>query len=248
MAGNVIADARRRAKTMSRTAAYTYQQALDAVARDEGYGTWKEMLDIAESRQSAEVATATTDQTHRATRPDWRMQIIEVAEGSRQSKIDETMVRTIGRPLATVSRAVGIAPWIVAVALPVGIMVAAALSSDRSMGITGVSGTICTAIMGTIVTYVCVMATMRNPDGRGARRLRRNARILSVMLPTMTLSLLIPLSTGRGMTIISIQEAIALVGPLSIYPLAISIGLWTAAWEGRRYRREASSGQRTMAS
>lgn len=227
MAADPIAQAKRRAKAMSRTTEHGYQQALDLVAREEGHPTWKAML---EAHGAARTDNAVSGP--KPARPEvrsWRLRELERIEGSRHNGFDEGGIRMLGGPLARLSRRTGVPVWAAAVAIPAMLPILLGVVMEDPFG------NVTMAFIVALLSPVLVMATLRSPDHRGARRLRRNTRVLTVFIMALSLAIAIMSSMRFGDRLVDVWIDTARI---SLFGTSLCLAMWIAAWEGRRRRRE----------
>jgi hypothetical protein len=233
MANDVITQARRRAKSMSRSSELTYQQSLDAVARQDGHATWKAMTTaFPDQDESPPDRNSEATPNPSAVRAGWRMRALERAEGSRHQPIDEYGIRTVGGPIARTSAMLRVPVVVAAILVPALVMMlTSAVVGDpvRDVGL----------VLAFMVAPACMVATLRNPDHRGAVRMRRNARLLAAF--TLTLALATAL-TGMVQYHNSFADTAIDNGRLALIPAAFCLCMWITAWEGRRRRRGEKPG------
>ena len=232
MANDVLTQARRAAKTMSRSGDLSYQQSLDAVARQAGHGTWKAMT--LANRDAAADQTEEPRVVARTVPVDagWRIRTLERIEGSRHQPFDEYGIRMMGRPIARMTSIIGLPVEISALLVPAIVMAMAMYAFDDMPG----DMTMFVAFM--LATTPCMVATLRNPDHRGARRLRRNARVLTMFIITLAAAVALVSATRYQSSFV---EALIYSGRLAYMSCAFSLSMWMAAWEGRRRRRDAGA-------
>jgi uncharacterized membrane protein (DUF441 family) len=231
MASDPISQARRRAKALSRGGVHTYQQALDVIAREEGHSTWKDML----SRHVAEPdADAVVTRRHSGGIPvqapvSWRLRELERIEGSRHHAFDERAIRLVGGPLARLIRRAGLPIVASIVALAVMVPLFAGLLVGEPVFDVGM------AFVVALLAPVFVIGTLRSPDHRGARRMRRSARVLTVFVLMLGLAVgfMSHVRFGDGLI-----DAWMDTARLSLFSGSLCFAMWIAAWEGRRLRRE----------
>lgn len=230
MANDRIHQARRAAKALSRSQDVKYQQALDIVAREAGYGTWSAMM-AAHGETAAPAAPVASQKA--ASKPDWRTRELERLEGSRHSPVDEAGIATIGQLLGRIGEISGIPVIVIAAALPCifGLLAVTVLKDQ----IVGIGDTVIT----TVLTIPFGLAILRSPDHRGARYARRSTRVVAGLSLMICICFTVPMAYAYGtMSVDHLWQ-----GPtrIVIALLLFNMAMWGCAWEGRRIRREGMS-------
>ena len=228
MANDVIARARRAAKAMSRSKDMGYQQALDAVAREAGFGTWSAML-------ASEGGNVPPDAPRHAEPAvsDWRLRALERLEGSRHSPADESGISMVGRGVARLSDLSGLPVLAIAAAIPTmgGLFVASLVDLP-------VRAVFVDIIVTTAFVVLYGMATLRSPDHHGARRARRVGRILVAGMPLLIASFCLPAMYRYGT--VSTDGLWQHPITFGLDGCWFTIAMWGCAWEGRRRRRNGA--------
>jgi len=211
---------------MSRTSDIGYQQALDVVARGAGHGTWSAMVAAHMGSEAPQHVRASPTQATTG----WRIRALERLEGSRHSSIDEAGIASVGRMLVRLADIIGVPVIAIAAMLPVACWPIARSMLDGSPGESFFDA------MLTIVPIVLFgIGTLRSPDHRGARRIRRTSRVLCFMFLVVCASFMLSTKVIYGPTQI---DALSMAPARLIFALVIfTVAMWACAWEGRRRRR-----------
>lgn len=221
-----IANAKRRAKELSRAGTMTHQKALDAIARQEGHAHW-----AAFASSCGRLPIPTVDEPPAtASRPGWRTMQLERMTGARHSPMDEWVIRSFGRPLGRLCLTMG------RMASSVMIIAACTLCACLQQSISGSAEAFFTMLVLLCSPYLVAMGITK-PDHSSTRTLRRSILSFAVFWMVLTIGSCVALSIGQHPAGMHPSDGILKV--LCILPtvLMLSIILSSATWTGREMRR-----------
>lgn len=223
-----VANARRRAKALSRSTELTHQQALDSIAKQEGQPHWAAFL---ASHGQRVVQAASTNADTDAHSYDWRTIQLERMAGARHSPIDEWCISRIGGPIARMALSIG-GTSTAAVIITVHVLTAILMqwADDASAWIF--------MLMVCVISPYLIGLNLAKPDGREQRMVRRTMISFTIMWSLLVTAAAI--ASLLGAPPFEVQRWKPLIMMLGIYPIVVIPYLIqiAAAWAGRNARRE----------
>jgi len=177
---------KRNARLASRGSGLSHQQELDRIAREEGHAHWSALL-RAEGSTPKE-RSATTEAVVASAPRTWASDMLDVATGARATRLDEGMIRWIGRPVRSLVGERPVPSMIASVLLAaIAAWILCRCGSHPEYDVVDAIMMPLTVVVACVLHRICWL----NPDSAMLRIMRRfvvNCAIISMLVVTSSLA------------------------------------------------------------